>query len=111
MYDYQFSTKITEIFDVKRYWEQNITGKGVKVAIFDTGIAEDFASTQNNIKEIRNFTNENYGANDFNGHGTFVTSIIGGNNMDCSGLAPDVDFYILKVFTKSQGIITLNSLL
>ncbi|KAI3380766.1 hypothetical protein SNEBB_003262 [Seison nebaliae] len=41
-------------------------------------------------------------ADDVVGHGTFVAGVIGGRDGKCTGLAPDADLYIMKVFTKNQ---------
>lgn len=76
------------------------TGKGVKVAIFDTGIASNHPHFRN-IKERINWTNEKT-MEDSLGHGTFVTGVIASSSKDCSGFAPDADLYIYRVFTNAQ---------
>jgi len=103
-YQYQFSSKPYELLDIKTISEHRKTkGKNAKVAIFDTGVSETFeAAFQDKIKEIKNWTKEKYFGTDFNGHGTFIASLFINNHTECAGLAPDVDLYIFKVFTKTQ---------
>lgn len=35
--------KLSEIFDLEKYHSQNIKGKGIKIAIFDSGLSEVFS--------------------------------------------------------------------
>ena len=39
---------------------------------------------------------------DQNGHGTFVTGLIGSKNTECPGIAPEVEIYVLKLFTDEE---------
>ena len=39
---------------------------------------------------------------DQNGHGTFVAGIIGSQNKECPGIAPEAQIYILKLFTDEE---------
>lgn len=85
-----------------------LTGKGVKVAVIDTGIDythKDFGNC--NEQQIRinscskiidsfNFVSNNKNAFDDNGHGTHVASTIAGNG-DLKGVAPDASLMIYKV--------------
>lgn len=77
-----------------------ITGKNVKVAIFDTGLAASHSHFKN-IKERINWTNENT-QEDGLGHGTFVAGVIASSSNDCLGFAPDAELYIFRVFTNNQ---------
>ena len=86
--------------DAQRLWNSGYTGKGVKVAIFDTGLP-DRHSHFRNLKEKTDWTNEKT-AEDGLGHGTFVAGVIGGSYRSCPGLAPDADLYIFRVFTNNQ---------
>jgi len=81
-------------------WKMGITGKDVKVAIFDTGLAATHPHFKN-IKERINWTNENT-REDGLGHGTFVAGVIASSFSDCLGFAPDAELYIFRVFTNSQ---------
>jgi len=81
-------------------WKMGITGKDIKVAIFDTGLAASHPHFKN-IKERINWTNENT-REDGLGHGTFVAGVIASSSTDCFGFAPDADLYIFRVFTNAQ---------
>ena len=88
---------------LKALWNQSITGKGVKIAVFDTGISEQFEKDNSkNIIDKTNWTNEKFGTLDLSGHGTAVTSIIQNKNPLCTGIAKDSHLYILKVFNKEK---------
>ncbi|KAH8360567.1 hypothetical protein KR200_009024 [Drosophila serrata] len=80
-------------------WKLGITGKGVKVAIFDTGLTKNHPHFRN-VKERTNWTNEK-SLDDKVSHGTFVAGVIA-SSRECLGFAPDADLYIFKVFTNSQ---------
>ena len=103
-YQYQFASKPYDLLDIATISQQRKTkGKNVKIAIFDTGVSETFEMVyKDRIKEVKNWTKEKYFGTDFNGHGTFIASLFVSNNSDCQGIAPEVDLYIFKVFTKSQ---------
>lgn len=68
---------MNDFIDFKKYWERNITGKGVKIAVFDTGISESyFQNNDKNVKERKNWSSKkNYTGMDFDGHGTFVAGV------------------------------------
>lgn len=76
-------------------WQANITGKGIKVAIVDTGIDPNHPDFAGRIAQIRDFTGE--GDVDKNGHGTHVAGIVGGASAKYRGVAPECSFYIAKV--------------
>jgi membrane-bound transcription factor site-1 protease len=73
------------------------TGRGIRVAVFDTGLAGNHTHIPA-PKERINWTNERT-LDDAVGHGSLVTSIIAGRNEACPGLAPDVELHIMRVFT------------
>ncbi|EDV97999.1 membrane-bound transcription factor site-1 protease [Drosophila grimshawi] len=80
-------------------WKLGITGKGVNVAIFDTGLTQNHPHFRN-VKERTNWTNEK-SLDDGVSHGTFVAGVIA-SSKECLGLAPDAELHIYKVFTNSQ---------
>ena len=89
-----------QLLQARKLWDFGFTGKGVKVAVFDTGLPDNHPHFRN-IKEKSDWTNEKT-VQDGLGHGTFVAGVIGGSYVDCPGLAPDSDIYIFRVFTNSQ---------
>lgn len=91
------------ITDVKApsAWVSGYTGKGVKVAVVDTGIApHDDLVVAGGTSEVSYTTS--YA--DDNGHGTHVGGIIGAENngIGIVGVAPDADVYAVKALD-SQG--------
>ncbi|MBW3114353.1 S8 family serine peptidase [Bacillus sp. MCCB 382] len=77
----------------------NLTGKGVKVAVLDTGIDRthpDLKIAGGTCVLKANCTD---GYQDDNGHGTHVAGIIAAqnNNIGIVGVAPDVSLYGIKV--------------
>lgn len=81
--------------------EHGITGKGVKVAIIDSGLCPEFSEYSKatllpgkNLLASPNSTGRS-DVRDANGHGTFIASIIAGS---AYGFAPEVTLLPLKIF-------------
>ncbi|MCJ7648022.1 MAG: S8 family serine peptidase, partial [Candidatus Lokiarchaeota archaeon] len=103
-------------------WNGNLTGKGVTVAVLDTGIQPNhdtftYDGTQSWNERIKVFYDEsieNSSSNpyDIQWHGTWATSILGGNSSSYIGVAPGVDFVIMKLFyDDGSEIITSSQIL
>lgn len=88
----------------KQFWDRNIFGSNVIVAIMDTGIDKNHDDLKKNIIAGRNFTigdKDDY--QDEHGHGTHVAGIIAANNKKVSiGVAPKSSLLILKTLD-NQG--------
>ena len=90
------------------------TGKGVKVAVIDSGIQRDHPDLVANIKGGINFVSGSPDQwDDEHGHGTKVAGIIAALNNDIGyvGVAPEADLYAVKImdnngFANTSGIIT-----
>ncbi|MDR7073201.1 cell wall-binding repeat-containing protein [Fictibacillus barbaricus] len=84
----------------QRAWSSNFTGKGVKVAILDTGI-----SPHNDLQISGGISFKSYTKSytDDNGHGTHMAGIIGAknNNFGSVGIAPNASLYAVKVLDKT----------
>lgn len=74
-------------------------GKGVKVAVIDTGIQLDHADLAANVKGGWNAIDPAASSTDDNGHGTHCAGSIAAvdNGEGVVGVAPEVDLYSVKV--------------
>lgn len=92
-----------ELLNLDSAWKKS-TGRGIKVAVLDTGVDVDHPDLRGAIAKTMDFTGE--GVEDGNGHGTHCAGIIGArrNNIGFSGVAPDCQLYIAKVLgNKGNG--------
>ncbi|MER7244256.1 S8 family peptidase [Kribbella sp. NPDC000426] len=80
-------------------WQAGYTGKGVSVAVLDTGIDATHPDLATQVVGEKNFTTES--ADDLVGHGTHVASTIAGTGAASDGrykgVAPDARIYDGKV--------------
>ena len=79
-----------------------IKGETINVAVLDTGADLDHPDLVSNIAYSYDFSGSNdYDSSDCDGHGTHVAGTVGAllNGNGVVGVAPDVNLYILKVFT------------
>lgn len=74
-----------------------LDGKSVSIAILDTGIAD--AKNNINIENKINLIKKQAGPKDFDGHGTYISSIISSKKF---GIAPKSEVYIGKVISTSN---------
>ena len=82
-------------------WAKGEKGKGIVVAVLDTGVDMNHPDLKANIIDGRNFTNEGL-SNDYqdhNGHGTHCAGTIAGveNDKGVVGVAPEAKLLIGKV--------------
>lgn len=95
---------------IDRLHRQGVTGRGITVAILDSGISRhpDFYAWGKRESRIMDFVDmANYGGRgmyDDNGHGTHVAGIIGGNGMASrgvyTGIAPECNLIMVKVLNR-----------
>ncbi|XP_050419882.1 membrane-bound transcription factor site-1 protease isoform X2 [Adelges cooleyi] len=91
--------QITKVLKADILWRLGITGKGVKVAIFDTGLSISHPHFKR-VAERTDWTGDG-NLDDGLGHGTFVAGLVASNS-ECLGFAPDADLHIFRVFTNNQ---------
>lgn len=87
-------------FNSGQLWARGLTGAGVKVAVFDTGLSAKMDAIAN-VAERTDWTGEG-APDDEVGHGTFVAGLIGGRHTHCPGLAPGTILYAMRMFTGAQ---------
>jgi major intracellular serine protease len=91
------------------FFEDGNYGKGIKIAIIDTGCDINHIDIKDRIIDTQNFTNENKfdhkDVTDYDGHGTHVAGIIAasGNDKGIIGVAPKAELLILKALTSKGG--------
>ena len=90
---------------VPRLWEEGLTGRGVRLAIVDTGIDAAHPDLQGRIADQADFAGE--GDRDGNGHGTHCAGIAAGSGqasgMRYRGVAPEALLYAAKVLDAEGG--------
>ena len=84
----------------------DLTGKGVRIAVLDTGASPNHPMLRNKIKEAYSVINED--VYDKVGHSTAVMSILAGNKTKTpygvfEGIAPDAELISIKVFNRANG--------
>nr|WP_286141490.1 S8 family serine peptidase [Bacillus sp. AFS001701] len=81
-------------------WESGFTGKGVKVAVLDSGIDPNHPDLVNQIEEAKSFV-PGETVEDFHGHGTHVASTVLGTGAASDGknkgVAPEARLLVGKV--------------
>jgi subtilisin family serine protease len=77
-------------------WQAGVTGKGVKVAVIDTGVDEKHPDLQGKQIAEKNFT-DSPDTTDEVGHGTHVASTIASKGEKYRGVAPDAGILDAKV--------------
>ncbi|ANZ42957.1 hypothetical protein BBK82_22885 [Lentzea guizhouensis] len=77
-------------------WQAGITGKGVKVAVLDTGVDEKHPDLQGQQLAEKNFTDSPDNTDEV-GHGTHVASTIASKGAQHRGVAPDAQLLDGKV--------------
>lgn len=98
--------KGVEMIQAPKIWDQT-KGKGITVAILDTGCDITHPDLKERIVGGRNFTNDDGGKTDvykdYNGHGTHVAGTIAATQNDNGvvGVAPEANLLIIKVLDKN----------
>ena len=98
----QLSEAYPRVVNADRVWQQGTTGRGVTVAVLDSGVAADADLIQptNRILASVNFADVRT-ASDPGGHGTHIAGIIAGNGSrsggEFVGIAPQANIVDVRV--------------
>jgi len=90
-----------QLIGADRLWEKGIDGRGVKVAVIDSGIDKNHPDLVGKVVAEKNFLSDEITADDLLGHGTMVAGIIAGTGAasggEYRGIAPGADLISVKV--------------
>jgi len=78
--------------------DKGYTGKGVTVALIDTGADRDHEALAGKIVAFKDFVNNQTASYDDNGHGTHCASLIAGEKG--TGVAPGASLLVIKVMDR-----------
>jgi serine protease AprX len=116
-------TKFPKTIRADKLWNRGITGRGVGVAVIDTGIAgdaTDFRGSDGGSRVVANVITSSAArtAGDGFGHGTHVAGIIAGNGFNRSkydplygryvGVAPDANLIAVKASDEAGNSTVLD---
>lgn len=93
---------VRDFINIQKFYDQNIYGKNVGVAVIDTGVDSilDLCIPKNRIIKFIDFVSKSQTPYDDNGHGTFVSGVIAGNGImsasKYSGIAPMSNIVAIK---------------
>ena len=91
---------VTRQLNASDWWQRGVTGRGLRVAIFDTGLPPEHRYVRN-VADAVNFCEEQT-TEDRVGHSSFMAGVIASHD-DCRGFAPDASLYFVRVFDSSQA--------
>lgn len=86
-------------YGIPELWDAGLSGKGVKVAVMDSGLALPHKDLAVNQAQCVDLTNSESGIDDKVGHGTHTTGIIAATNNDfgTTGIAYGCDLFFGKI--------------
>ncbi len=85
-------------------WAEGIDGRGVTVAVIDSGI-HPHPDFQDRIKAFQDMNSRHHDSpHDPHGHGTNVAGVLGGNGPQVRGVAPGVDLVGVRITNAREAI-------
>ena len=98
-----------DVWNIKNTYGESITGKGITIAILDSGVDYTHPDLKDNYISEGSYdfvNNDIYSLDDF-GHGTHCAGIACGTGIASGfqyvGVAPDAKFYSLKILNETGG--------
>ena len=93
-----------QLIKADRLWEKGIDGRGITVAVIDSGIDKNHPDLVGRVVAEKNFLADEVTADDLLGHGTMVAGIIAGSgaasNGKYRGIAPGASLINVKVIDR-----------
>ena len=98
----------SKIINADKLWAKGIDGRGITVAVIDSGIDKNHPDLIGKVVAEKNFLTDEVTADDLLGHGTMVAGIIAGSgnasNGKYKGIAPGASLINVKVIdSKGDG--------
>jgi len=98
----------SQIINANKLWAKGIDGRGITVAVIDSGIDKNHPDLIGKVVAEKNFLTDEVTADDLLGHGTMVAGIIAGSgnasNGKYKGIAPGASLLNVKVInSKGDG--------
>lgn len=97
---------VREVLTIEDVWEAGITGKGVGVAVLDTGV-HPHPDLGDRLVAFNDFCNGRTEPYDDNGHGSHVAGLVAGDGTKAGGVyrgaAPEADIIGVKVLDGNGG--------
>ena len=91
---------VKEQVHAKKVYESGLTGKNVRIALLDTGVAEH-PDIKNHIRMFKDYVNGKTYCYDDNGHGTHIAGILCGDGSiskgEIQGMAPKAELFVFKI--------------
>lgn len=89
------------LMNINAAWADGYTGRGVKVAILDTGFYAHHPEI--NFAGGESLFDDDPWTNDHTGHGTHIAGIVGANkDSEFSGISPDAQLYGIKIYHRDH---------
>jgi len=103
--DPYFSVQYKNSQAVVEKLHEQATGKGIRIAVIDTGVDTQHSDLSNQISKIYNFVDDDAAQFNSDIHGTAVTGIIAAqanNELGIVGLAPNAELWVMKACWQVQ---------
>lgn len=92
-------------YRIPELWAKGLTGKGIKIAMLDTGLSLPHPDLNIDESSLFDATNSEMGIQDLDGHGTHCAGIIKGSNngFGVTGISFNCDFHFAKIYDDYEG--------
>jgi len=96
--------RVKQIVHANDVYKKGYTGKGVRIALLDTGVFQH-RNLENRVILFKDYINHKKESYDDNGHGTHIAGILCGNGRkwekDSFGMAPKAELIVFKILDKN----------